>query len=190
MSLCFDMIDEHGNVTHEKVFKEITRSTRSYTYRSTGGLLNETHFTQPALTLMEIARVRDMRAKGMIETTSSFAGHSLGEYAALAAMGEIFTVDRVAALVFYRGLTMQNSVGRDENGATDYSMCAVNPSKVSKSKQSNPSHPLISVPNKSKIYRFHGRRPPYCYILHCSRDRQTARDRQLQRCQSPIRMRW
>ncbi|GFF35514.1 fatty acid synthase subunit beta [Aspergillus udagawae] len=131
ISLTFDTVSEDGTVISKRVFPDITASTRSYTFRSTNGLLHQTQFTQPALALMEIARFEDMRDKGIVKDDSLFAGHSLGEYVALAAMGKIFTVEEVSALVFYRGLTMQNAVKRDADGATDYSMCAVNPTRVS-----------------------------------------------------------
>ncbi|GKZ29138.1 hypothetical protein AbraIFM66950_003298 [Aspergillus brasiliensis] len=131
ISLKFDTAGDDGTVISKRVFPEITTSSRSYTFRSTNGLLHQTQFTQPALALMEMARFEDMRAKGVVKEDSPFAGHSLGEYVALAAMGQIFSIEEVSALVFYRGLTMQNAVKRDADGATDYSMCAVNPTRVS-----------------------------------------------------------
>ncbi|PYH64516.1 fatty acid synthase subunit beta [Aspergillus vadensis CBS 113365] len=130
-SLKFDTVGDDGTVISKRVFPEITSSSRSYTFRSTNGLLHQTQFTQPALALMEMARFEDMRAKGVVREDSLFAGHSLGEYVALAAMGRIFSIEEVSALVFYRGLTMQNAVKRDAEGVTDYSMCAVNPMRVS-----------------------------------------------------------
>ncbi|GAA91880.1 fatty acid synthase subunit beta [Aspergillus luchuensis IFO 4308] len=130
-SLKFDTVGEDGTVISKRVFPDITSSSRSYTFRSTNGLLHQTQFTQPALALMEMARFEDMRAKGVVKEDSLFAGHSLGEYVALAAMGRIFSIEEVSALVFYRGLTMQNAVKRDADGVTDYSMCAVNPMRVS-----------------------------------------------------------
>lgn len=130
-SLKFDTVGDDGTLISKRVFPEITTSSRSYTFRSTNGLLHQTQFTQPALALMEMARFEDMRAKGVVREDSLFAGHSLGEYVALAAMGRIFSIEEVSALVFYRGLTMQNAVKRDAEGATDYSMCAVNPTRVS-----------------------------------------------------------
>ncbi|KAM5463518.1 putative PKS/NRPS-like protein biosynthetic cluster [Microsporum audouinii] len=132
MSLVFDSGGENGATTSKKVFPTITRSTRSYIFRSTSGLLHETQFTQPALALMEIARFEDMRSKGIVKEESLFAGHSLGEYVALVAIGKILTIEQMAALVFYRGLTMYNAVKHDSSGATNYSMCAVNPTRVSK----------------------------------------------------------
>ncbi|PWY73494.1 fatty acid synthase subunit beta [Aspergillus eucalypticola CBS 122712] len=130
-SLKFDTVGDDGTVISKRVFPDITSSSRSYTFRSTNGLLHQTQFTQPALALMEMARFEDMRAKGVVREDSLFAGHSLGEYVALAAMGRIFSIEEVSALVFYRGLTMQNAVKRDAEGVTDYSMCAVNPMRVS-----------------------------------------------------------
>ncbi|KAL4902745.1 hypothetical protein BDW74DRAFT_169333 [Aspergillus multicolor] len=132
MALNFHSTDADGTTVSKPVFPSITPSTRSYTFRSPTGLLHQTQFTQPALALMEIARVQDMRERGLIQDDSLFAGHSLGEYVALAAIGGLFSVADVAALVFYRGLTMQNAVKRDANGATEYGMCAVNPRRVSK----------------------------------------------------------
>lgn len=60
-----------------------------------------------------------------------FAGHSLGEYAALAALGgDLLPVEVPAAITFFRGLAMQMNVARDAHGRSGYSMCAVNPSKI------------------------------------------------------------
>lgn len=132
MALMLDSKDEKGVLTPKPLFPTITSCTKFYTFRSTGGLLHETQFTQPALALMEIARFEDMRGRGVVKEESLFAGHSLGEYVALVAVGKILTIEQMAALVFYRGLTMSNSVKRDSNGATNYSMCAVNPMRVSK----------------------------------------------------------
>ncbi|KAF9636547.1 hypothetical protein BFW01_g7443 [Lasiodiplodia theobromae] len=107
----------------------------SYTFRSHLGLLSATQFTQPALTLMEVARFADLRARGLVaedEDELSFAGHSLGEYGALAALGgdSFMRVENLAAITFVRGLTMQMAVTRSASGRSAYSMCAVNPSKV------------------------------------------------------------
>lgn len=133
ISLTFDAVDGHGKTICKPIFPNITRASRSHRFRSVDGLLHETQFTQPALALMEIARFEDMRSRGVVTEASPFAGHSLGEYVALTTMGRIFSVQKVAGLVFYRGLSMQNAVQQDTLGATQYSMCAVNPTRVSKS---------------------------------------------------------
>ncbi|KAH0138968.1 beta subunit of fatty acid synthase, partial [Aureobasidium melanogenum] len=132
MSMTFETVSADGSIKSEKIFKEINESTTSYTYRSPTGLLSATQFTQPALTLMEKASFEDMRAKGLVQRDSSFAGHSLGEYSALAAMAEVMPIESLVSVVFYRGLTMQVAVERDEAGRSNYSMCAVNPSRIGK----------------------------------------------------------
>lgn len=132
MSMTFETVAADGTVKSEKIFKEIDENTTSYTYRSPTGLLSATQFTQPALTLMEKASFEDMRSKGLVQRDSSFAGHSLGEYSALAALAEVMPIESLVSVVFYRGLTMQVAVERDETGRSNYSMCAVNPSRISK----------------------------------------------------------
>ena len=133
MSMTFESVNADGTIKSEKIFKEIDENTASYTYRSPTGLLSATQFTQPSLTLMEKASFEDMRAKGLVQRDSSFAGHSLGEYSALAALADVMPIESLVSVVFYRGLTMQVAVERDEQGRSNYSMCAVNPSRISKS---------------------------------------------------------
>jgi fatty acid synthase subunit beta, fungi type len=130
--MTFETVGTDGVVKSEKIFKEIDENTTSYTYRSPTGLLSSTQFTQPALTLMEKASFEDMRSKGLVQNDSSFAGHSLGEYSALAALAEVMPIESLVSVVFYRGLTMQVAVERDESGRSNYAMCAVNPSRISK----------------------------------------------------------
>ncbi|KAI9681414.1 MAG: beta subunit of fatty acid synthetase [Caeruleum heppii] len=132
MSMTFETVATDGSIRSEKIFKEVDEDSTSYTYRSPTGLLSATQFTQPALTLMEKASFEDMRAKGLVQNNSSFAGHSLGEYSALAALAEVMPIESLVSVVYYRGLTMQVAVERDETGRSNYSMCAVNPSRISK----------------------------------------------------------
>jgi fatty acid synthase subunit beta len=132
MSMTFETVNADGTIKSEKIFKDVDETTTSYTYRSPAGLLSATQFTQPALTLMEKASFEDMRAKGLVQRDSSFAGHSLGEYSALAALADVMPIESLVSVVFYRGLTMQVAVERDEQGRSNYSMCAVNPSRISK----------------------------------------------------------
>ncbi|KKY19773.1 putative fatty acid synthase beta subunit dehydratase [Phaeomoniella chlamydospora] len=132
VSMTFETINADGSVKSEKIFKDIDETTSSYTYKSPSGLLSATQFTQPALTLMEKAAFEDMRAKGLVQRSSSFAGHSLGEYSALASIAEVMPIESLVSVVFYRGLTMQVAVERDEQGRSNYSMAAVNPSRISK----------------------------------------------------------
>ncbi|KAI9851557.1 MAG: beta subunit of fatty acid synthetase [Thelocarpon superellum] len=132
MAMTFETVAADGSIKSEKIFKEVDESSTSYTYRSPTGLLSATQFTQPALTLMEKASFEDMRSKGLVQSNSSFAGHSLGEYSALAALAEVMPIESLVSVVYYRGLTMQVAVERDQAGRSNYSMCAVNPSRISK----------------------------------------------------------
>jgi fatty acid synthase subunit beta len=130
--MVYETVAADGSIKSEKIFKEITEDSTFYTYRSPTGLLSATQFTQPALTLMEKASFEDMRSKGVIQRDSSFAGHSLGEYSALAALAEVMPIESLVSVVFYRGLTMQVAVERDADGRSNYAMCAVNPSRIGK----------------------------------------------------------
>ncbi|KAL2196888.1 acyl transferase domain-containing protein [Corynascus similis CBS 632.67] len=132
MAMTFETVAADGSIKSERIFKEINEKTQSYTYRSPTGLLSATQFTQPALTLMEKASFEDMKAKGLVPRDSTFAGHSLGEYSALAALADVMPIESLVSVVFYRGLTMQVAVERDESGRSNYSMCAVNPSRINK----------------------------------------------------------
>ncbi|GAM91484.1 hypothetical protein ANO11243_095350 [Dothideomycetidae sp. 11243] len=132
MSMTFETVASDGSIKSEKIFKDVDETTTSYTYRSPTGLLSATQFTQPALTLMEKAAFEDMRSKGLVQRDSTFAGHSLGEYSALAALAEVMPIESLVSVVFYRGLTMQVAVERDEAGRSNYGMCAVNPSRIGK----------------------------------------------------------
>jgi Acyl transferase domain len=89
-----------------------------------------TQFAQAGILLAEKAKFEDMRSNGLINERAVFAGHSLGEYGALAALGEFIPFERLLDIIFYRGLAMQVAVERDAQGYTDYSMMAVNPSRI------------------------------------------------------------
>lgn len=120
-----------GKVVSEKIFKEIDDKTASFTFKNPGGLISATQFTQPALTLMEKASYEDLKSKGLIPADCIFAGHSLGEYASLASLAEVMSIESLVEIVFYRGMTMQVAVPRDELGRSNYGMVAANPSRVS-----------------------------------------------------------
>ncbi|KAJ3389073.1 3-oxoacyl-[acyl-carrier-protein] synthase, partial [Entophlyctis sp. JEL0112] len=120
-----------GKLRSLPLFAAIEENTPSYTFSHPSGLLSATQFTQPALTLMEFASFQDMKANGVVPTDCVFAGHSLGEYAGLSAVGETLSIEALIDVVFYRGMIMQVAVPRDSLGRSDYGMCAVNPVRVS-----------------------------------------------------------
>lgn len=133
MSMTYDVVESDGTTKTLPLFPNINERTSSYTFRSPNGLLSATQFTQPALTLMEKAAFEDMRAKELIQSNCAFAGHSLGEYSALASVGDVLPIESLVDVVFYRGMTMQSAVKRDAEGRSNYGMAAVNPARVSKS---------------------------------------------------------
>ena len=125
----------NGETAERPVIKDLSPHASSYTFHDDRGLLFSTQFAQPALTLMEIAEFEHLRSLGLVQDAAVFAGHSLGEYSALGARTNFMPLEELLDLVFYRGLTMQNAMQRDEFGRTDFSMMAVNPSRISRSKK-------------------------------------------------------
>ncbi len=121
-----------GALQNLPLFPDIAVVSESYTFRNPAGLLFATQFAQPALTLMELAAHEDMNQRGIVQRDAPFCGHSLGEYAALAAVGEVLPVETLVDVVFYRGLTMSRAVPRRPDGSSDYGMVAVNPARVSR----------------------------------------------------------
>jgi len=130
INMTCEIIDSNGKVQTKRMFPEIDENTLYYEYKSPTGLLNATQFTQPAITLTEKAAFEDMLENGYICDDAVYAGHSLGEYAALSCVANTLSIESMAEIVFYRGLVMQSSVERDELNRSDYAMCAVNPVRV------------------------------------------------------------
>ncbi|KAJ2246658.1 fatty acid synthase alpha subunit Lsd1, partial [Coemansia sp. RSA 455] len=120
-----------------QLFPEITPSSSSYTHRSPTGLLNSTQFTQVVLVTFAMAAVADMRASSLVQREAIFAGHSLGEYAALSSMTSILTLEDILDLVFFRGMLMQSAVERGDQGRSLYGMVAVDPSRVGRGVDDN-----------------------------------------------------
>ncbi|KAJ2143604.1 fatty acid synthase alpha subunit Lsd1, partial [Coemansia sp. RSA 678] len=132
-SLTYETVDAEGEIKVLRLFPDIADNSPFYTFKSPTGLLQATQFTQPALMLFELASYMDMRAKSLIQKNAPFAGHSLGEYGALSAIGGVLAVESVVEVCFYRGMTMQRAVERDSQNRSQYSMMAVNPTRVDKS---------------------------------------------------------
>jgi fatty acid synthase subunit beta len=79
---------------------------------------------------MQTAIFEDIRSKGVYPESAAFAGHSLGEFSALSCVGGVLEIETLMDIVFYRGMTMQKMVARDEYGRSTFGMCAVNPARV------------------------------------------------------------
>ena len=115
------------------LIREIDGNTKSFTFNSPQGLLFATQFSQPALVLVQKAAFEELIEGGYVPDDAMFAGHSLGEYAALASFADVMSVEALVETVFLRGMVMQNAVPRDASGRSNYAMVAANPSRVSSS---------------------------------------------------------
>ena len=132
MDMTYDTMDKDGQVKTLPLFADINARTPQYTFSHPAGLLFATQFAQIALVVTEKAAFEDMRSKGVVQNGCAFAGHSLGEYSALASIADVLPISSLVDVVFYRGITMQRAVERDEQNRSNYAMCAVNPSRISK----------------------------------------------------------
>jgi fatty acid synthase subunit beta len=132
IDMTYDTMDKDGHVKTLPLFGDINIRTPKYTFSHPTGLLFATQFAQIALVVTEKAAFEDMRSKGFIQNNCAFAGHSLGEYSALASIADVLPVSSLVDVVFYRGITMQRAVERDSENRSNYAMCAVNPSRISK----------------------------------------------------------
>lgn len=133
MEMSYQTTDKDGNVKTLPLFGDIDLRTSRYTFSSPTGLLYATQFAQIALVVTEKAAFEDMREKGLVQEGAAFAGHSLGEYSALASMAGILPISSLVDVVFFRGITMQRAVERDEHNRSNYAMAAVNPSRIGQS---------------------------------------------------------
>ena len=131
MDMTYDTMDKDGHVKTLPLFAHIDVRTSNYTFSHPNGLLFATQFTQIALVVTEKAAFEDMRMKGFIQKDCAFAGHSLGEYSALASIADVLHISALVDVVFYRGITMQRAVECDSENRSNYAMCAVNPSRIS-----------------------------------------------------------
>ena len=130
--MTYDTLDKDGNVKTLPLFTDINVHTQRYTFSHPNGLPFATQFAQIAPVVTEKAAFDDMRSKGLIQHDSAFAGHSLGEYSALAPIADVLPISSLVDVVFYHGITMQSAVERDSQNRSNYATCAVNPSRTSK----------------------------------------------------------
>nr|ODN98836.1 hypothetical protein L204_02800 [Cryptococcus depauperatus CBS 7855] len=150
MDLTYDTMNDEGRVKTLPLFGDIDLYTTSYTFSHPQGLLFATQYTQIALVVTEKAAFDDMKAKGLIDQNAAFAGHSLGEYSALAAIADVLPISSLADVVFFRGITMQRAVQRDAEGKSQYAMMACNPSRVGKTFNEMALREIIDTISKQK----------------------------------------
>ncbi|AMA00941.1 type I polyketide synthase [Corynebacterium glutamicum] len=94
------------------------------------GVLYLTQFTQVGMATLGVAQIAEMREAHALNQRAYFAGHSVGEYNALAAYAGVLSLESVLEIVYRRGLTMHRLVDRDENGLSNYGLAALRPNKM------------------------------------------------------------
>ncbi|KKY33263.1 putative fatty acid synthase [Diaporthe ampelina] len=112
------------------LFEGLHAKSRSFTFRHEEGMLSMTQFAQPAILVLERAAFEHLRSLGRVPRGACFAGHSLGEFAALGCMTEVWSLQAALKTVFIRGTLMQMAVPRDPRGRSGFGMAALDPSRV------------------------------------------------------------
>ena len=92
--------------------------------RHPDGVLFRTEFTQAALVALAAAQLAELRAEGALGDLPVAAGHSVGEFAALHALGAL-SLEAALSLVWQRGLAMQHHVPRAADGSSPYRLAVV-----------------------------------------------------------------
>ena len=128
MDMTYDTMDKDGHVKTLPLFADIDVRRPKYIFSHPGGLLFATQFAQITLVVTEKAVFEDMHVKGFVQKDCAFAGHSLGEYSALALIADVLHILALVDGVFYWGITMQRAIECDSENCSNYTMCAVNPS--------------------------------------------------------------
>jgi fatty acid synthase subunit alpha len=145
MNMAYDAMDKDGNIKILPFLADIGIRTQQYTFSHPAGLLFATQFAQIALVVTEKAVFEDMRVKGFVQNDCAFAGHSLGEYSALASIADVLHISALVDVVFCRGITTRRAIERDSENRSNYAMCAVNSSCISKTLSDATLREVVSI---------------------------------------------
>ncbi|HSI27397.1 MAG TPA: fatty acid synthase subunit beta domain-containing protein [Aeromicrobium sp.] len=99
-------------------------------HRHPDGVLFLTQFTQVAMAVLAAAQMAELREAGVYVDGAIVAGHSVGEYNALAAVSGVISLEAIIEVVFQRGSVMHTLVPRDADGRSNYRLAAIRPSQI------------------------------------------------------------
>lgn len=128
--------DEHTRAVHGFSIRQIVADNpvelevADELLRHPTGLLHRTEFSQAALAVVAYAQTEQLRLAGKLVEGAWFAGHSLGEYTALACYGQVLGLTELIDVVYQRGRVMNQLVPRDEQGASDYGIVVLRPDRL------------------------------------------------------------
>lgn len=100
---------------------------RGETHRHRSGVLHLTQFTQVAMAVLAQAQVAELEEAGVSFDDAVTAGHSVGEYNALASVAKVLPLEGVVQIVYRRGLAMHTLVPRDSEGRSGFAMGVIRP---------------------------------------------------------------
>ena len=129
----WDRADEHTRASLGfsilRIVRENPRSivVRGETHRHRSGVLHLTQFTQVAMAVLAQAQVAELEEAGLSFDDAITAGHSVGEYNALAAVAKVLPLESVVQIVYRRGLAMHTLVPRDAEGRSGFAMGVIRP---------------------------------------------------------------
>lgn len=96
-------------------------------HRHPDGVLHLTQFTQVSMATLAASQLAELKELGVFDDDAVLAGHSVGEYNAMAAVGGVLPLEVVLGVVWARGSAMHTLVPRDSHGASEYRLAAVRP---------------------------------------------------------------
>lgn len=132
----WDRADKHTRAALGFSILAVVRDNPTYLkahgveHRHPDGVLHLTQFTQVAMATLGVAQIAELREAGAFVEGALLAGHSVGEYNALAAVAGVLPLEAVLEVVFQRGSAMHALVPRDSKGRSNYRMAAIRPSQI------------------------------------------------------------